>query len=328
MNIYAYRLPHESRIIAGCSETLLEGIATDSFLISPFGEKGKVKSIPKSAEITLNELDRMMANELECSETKEEYSTGRSEHKTSVEQTIAAIREGRLDKCVMARIIVEEGVLKISRLLERLSEANPEAFIFMFHTAEHGTWAGATPETLLIKRGDEIVSMALAGTRSAGSKEEWSEKNRAEQRIVTDYITRQFTAIGIEPQISATTTLRAGKVEHLMTEVRGEVSDLAEAERLTELLSPTPALAGYPVDAAIEHIRHSESFDRGCYGGYCGVIDKIGNLSLYVNLRSLRIEREHYTLYVGGGIMPESDPDEEWQETEMKSLTIRRAITE
>ena len=57
------------------------------------------------------------------------------------------------------------------------------------------------------------------------------------------------------------------------------------------------------------------------------MIDLYGNISLYVNLRSLRIEKEHYTLYVGGGIMPDSDPDDEWQETEMKSLTIRDALT-
>ena len=239
-----------------------------------------------------------------------------------VERTIASIRNGKLDKCVMARIIVEEGRVKISQLLKRLSEDHPGAFIFMYHTAEHGTWVGASPEVLLLKRGNEIRSMALAGTRVAGSEEEWSDKNVADQRIVADYIARQFTESGIEPTVSAATTHRAGNVEHLMTEIRGKVSDLSEAERLAERLSPTPALA-----AAIEHIEQTEPFDRGGYGGYCGVIDLYGNISLYVNLRSLRIEKEHYTLYVGGGIMPDSDPDDEWQETEMKSLTIRDALT-
>ncbi|MGN0236999.1 MAG: isochorismate synthase [Lepagella sp.] len=327
MNIYAYRLPDTKRIKAYCSDLLLEGITTNSFLISPFGINRKVMSIPCLGDITLEELDLLMEREYERSQAKEERSTTRGEHKEMVERTIAAIRNGKLDKCVMSRIIVEEGTLKISQLLKSLSDANPGAFIFMFHTAEHGTWVGASPEILLQKRGNEVRSMALAGTRAVGSEEEWSDKNVAEQRIVADYISRQFTESGIEPTVSAVTTHRAGNVEHLMTEISGRVRDLAEAERLADRLSPTPALAGYPVDAAIEHIAKTETFDRGCYGGYCGVCDRYGDLSLYVNLRSLRIEKDHYTLYVGGGIMPDSDPDYEWQETEMKSLTIRDALT-
>ncbi len=327
MNIYAYRLPHENRIVAGCGDFMVEGMVKNSFLISPFGRDQRVMSIPVDKEIIPEEIDLLMAEEYKRSETKEERSTTRSEHKEMVERTIASIRNGKLDKCVMARIIVEEGRVKISQLLKRLSDDHPGAFIFMYHTAEHGTWVGASPEVLLLKRGNEIRSMALAGTRAAGSEEEWSDKNVAEQRIVADYIARQFAESGIEPTVSAATTHRAGNVEHLMTEIRGKVSDLSEAERLAERLSPTPALAGYPVDAAIEHIEQTEPFDRGGYGGYCGVIDLYGNISLYVNLRSLRIEKEHYTLYVGGGIMPDSDPDDEWQETEMKSLTIRDALT-
>jgi len=161
-----------------------------------------------------------------------------------------------------------------------------------------GTWIGASPETLLIKKGDSLISMALAGTRPAGTNGEWDKKNIEEQRIVSCFISDKLIENGFMPHPGNTHTYTAGPVEHIRTvfTARDAVSDkdacLHKALKTAFDLSPTPALAGYPRPESMKAIKAYEDFERGYYGGFCGPVTAGGDFSFFVNLRSARIQPE------------------------------------
>lgn len=205
-------------------------------------------------------------------------------------------------------------------------EIHPEAFRYMYYTPCHGFWLGASPELLLKKSKDRFETMALAGTRPLSeASDEWSGKNIAEQAIVRDYIVDRLYDLGLSPEISKTETVTTGNIQHLRTVISGDAADM-DAYDILNVLNPTPALAGYPLVAALENIVEAERHPRRCYGSYVGICDGDGSLDAFVNLRCVNFNENSWCIYVGGGIMPDSDSRDEWAETEAKSLILRKLI--
>lgn len=325
MNWFAYRLPGESGVKTGSSATIIRGIGEAGFAIAPFDRnpdgfitipEGLTDGIFESEDDSVGSLYAFPA-----------VSTSASKHEKTVIAIKRLIDEGRLRKCVAARVIVREDRIDLHDTFLSLCEAYPEAFVFCFHTSVTGTWIGASPETLLIKKGDSLISMALAGTRPAGTNGEWDKKNIEEQRIVSGFISDKLIENGFMPHPGNTHTYTAGPVEHIRTvfTARDAVSDkdacLHKALKTAFDLSPTPALAGYPRPESMKAIKAYEDFERGYYGGFCGPVTAGGDFSFFVNLRSARILPDRLCVYAGGGIMKESDPMSEWEETERKAQT-------
>lgn len=335
MNFFAYRLPDDTSIHAYKSHRLLGRANGEGFVISPFSnaEDGQF-TIPADTEIDIAELDSIDIENLrdknECGNSPSfpERSISKEEHAAMVEKVQGMMHGGALKKAVIAKTIVKESPISLSKSFQALSVAYPHAFIFCFHTPQSGTWIGASPERLLSQNAGMMRTMALAGTRPAGSEGEWDAKNIEEQRIVRDFILDEMRSLGIRPQCRPTETRKAGPVEHLCNEITALIlADYdIQAERLLRKLSPTPALAGYPKDEAVAAISTTEPFERGYYGGYCGPRFKNGNFAYFVNLRSLQQNGDRICLYSGGGILPDSNPESEWEETERKSQTLLMII--
>lgn len=204
-------------------------------------------------------------------------------------------------------------------------EAHPEAFRYFYYTPRHGYWLGASPELLVRVEGDNFQTMALAGTRKRMSDGGlWDGKNLAEQAIVRNYIVDRLYNLGLEPRVGETETIATGNLEHLRTVIGGECKDCTFDEIL-RALNPTPALAGYPLASAMENIVAMEPHPRRCYGAYVALTD--GNTSeAFVNLRCVNFDSERWCMYVGGGIMPDSDSENEWLETDAKATLLLNFI--
>ncbi len=205
-------------------------------------------------------------------------------------------------------------------------ERSPLHFNVLLHTVEQGTWLCSTPELLLRGSGDEWETMALAGTRPAGQPdaEPWDAKNRREQQLVAQYIHDCLEARWDEGTTFRTRTLRAGAVEHLCTRFRFRMP----AERLDGLLRtlpPTPAVCGYPPEVARTWLRNQPDIERGLYAGYLGPVAP-GSVQLYVTLRCMRLYDTCCRLFAGGGLMPDSDAQAEWQETQAKMQAMRQLL--
>lgn len=326
MNSYAYRLPGERDVKTGCSERLIRGFGKSGFVIAPFdGNPAGVVTIPNDGEsCTPAEIfgTSHYTGDLYSFPTA---ATARDTHSKGVEEIKNLIGSGHLNKCVLARVAVVENRIDLEKTFFNLCIAYPEAFVFFFSTPLSGTWIGASPEILMISDGNHIETMSLAGTRRAGSNIGWDAKNREEQQIVTEFISQKLKDKGLDPEIGEVCTRKAGPVEHLMTRISASTRDGVQSEEIARILSPTPALSGFPREKAMQAIKCLESFDRGYYGGFCGPIDK-DRTSLYVNLRSMRVGSGKFCLIAGGGIMEDSIASDEWDETERKIETCSSAV--
>jgi len=91
-------------------------------------------------------------------------------------------------------------------------------------------------------------------------------------------------------------------------------------------IHPTPAVCGFPLQAAKSFIANNEGMDRGFYAGFLGPIYPNGKFSFWVNLRCAKLLNRRITFYAGAGILVDSDPESEFLETERKMDTLRTLV--
>ena len=200
----------------------------------------------------------------------------------------------------------------------------PNSFVSFWWTRQTGAWLVATPEPLLEKRNHGFGTIALAGTLpwKNGCEPQWDHKNREEQAIVARFIAQQLQGVATDVKQSETYSLRAGNIQHLCTDFNfGLPSDKAIRQLLCHL-HPTPAVCGLPRNEALKAIENDETEPRRYYAGFSGPLLLQGDTSLYVSLRCMEFDLEQATLYAGGGLMPESNEQDEWDETGRKLQTM------
>lgn len=249
------------------------------------------------------------------------------EYTSRVAQSVAYMQShSELSKVVLSRYSDERALtdIEIYNLFKTLCTSYPHAFVYLVSSPETGTWTGATPETLLIKKDQAIYTVSLAGTIHA-THPEWSEKEYREQQIVTDYISGCLEAFTDTLQIGRAESWNAGPVSHLRTPFNGQLRPDADVFELIQLLHPTPAVCGMPKALSLEYILTHEPFNRNYYTGFCGPVFS-NQMQLFVNLRCAEYTQTGTRLYAGAGITAQSKAEEEWIETEIKLKTLRTFI--
>lgn len=321
----AYRLPY-SQDIHCLKGGMTEGIRP-GFVIAPFDLTAEsIITIGATYDAEWDDLTVLLNNDMpeKHSFAMPSKSTTPEDHKTEVEAIISELEGSDHKKTIATKVIFSRGAIDPKNSFHSLSEKLPTAFIFLFYTPISGAWLGASPELLLKSDSSKISTCALAGTRKAGGIGEWDRKNIMEQQIVRDYIMNIFSKFGLNPKYTPTVTRNAGKVEHLYTEICASSPD-DKKYNLKELifnLSPTPALCGFPKSESMDRICRLEKFKRGYYGGFCGIYSSQSDFAFYVNLRSIRFTTDSWCMFAGGGITSQSNPHDEWEETEQKAKGI------
>ena len=115
-------------------------------------------------------------------------------------------------------------------------------------------------------------------------------------------------------------------IQHLFTPVEGQLEQWIDIFSLVQALHPTPALGGVPTDISLDIIRNKEGMDRGYYAAPIGWTDTAGNGEFAVAIRSALLEGEQAYLYAGGGIVADSEPTKEYDETWVKFRPVMRAL--
>ena len=249
-----------------------------------------------------------------------------------------AVGRGRLDKVVLARRVglrspVE---LDVPNALRRLAASAPESTTYAFRRAGR-TFLGATPERLVRTEGRSFRTVAVAGTtgRGADAAEDAalaaelmaSDKNREEQAIVVSAIRDQLAPIAETLEVAARPSIMTLRfVQHLVTEISGTLAEGRGLLSLGGLLHPTPAVGGEPRDLALALLDEHEGFDRGWYAGPVGWLGADGDGELCVALRCGIVDRTRATLFAGCGIVADSDPDAEWEESRIKLRAVVSAL--
>lgn len=248
------------------------------------------------------------------------------------------IREGRLRKVVLARPLdlVCTPAPDPLTLLARLRCAYPDCTTFLADPGAGQVYLGATPEGLARLESGRVSLGALAGTFPRGATPEAdaalrrlileSAKEREEHGIVVETIRGALAGLGRidlaeEPEVRA-----FRNVWHLFTAITLVPDAGVSLLGLVERLHPTPAVGGFPREAALDVIRRVESFDRGWYGAPFGWLNARGEGEFVVTLRSGTVAGGRVRLFAGGGIVADSDPEREFEETRIKFQPLLGAL--
>jgi isochorismate synthase len=247
-----------------------------------------------------------------------------------VAEAVQRIRGGELGKVVLARqLTVEAGSAHDPAALHgALRDLFPSCFCFCFGTPD-AAFAGASPELLVRRSGAVAATVALAGTssRSAdpavddhlGEAMLRSPKVRDEHGIVVRRIERGLRPHAVWVHAEAEPfVIRVGNLQHLATPIRAQLAESHSAVELAGYLHPTPAVGGEPREPALHLISELEGIDRGWYTGPIGWMDTAEDGEFCVGLRSALLRDREAHLFAGCGIVAESDPAAELQESELK----------
>ena len=230
--------------------------------------------------------------------TWESGTVTRDAWKDLVELVIERINFGEVDKVVLARDIVGQanGPIDINRILSKLSGRFDNAWVFHIDGL-----VGATPELLVRRTGDKVTSRVLAGTvRSGGDVSEagrlaqqlmGSDKDQEEHSYavasVASVLATHCIDLAVPPYPSI---LKLANVQHLTTDVSGQLVDELPALTLAASLHPTAAVCGTPTERALWMIKTVEGLDRGRYSGPVGWMDANGDGEFGIALRCGQID--------------------------------------
>ncbi len=251
----------------------------------------------------------------------------------------ARLRAGDAAKVVLAREVLArgDGVVSAAMVARSLRAAYPSCFTYLITGADGTAFAGASPELLVRRSGRRAFAQPMAGSVARGATEvederlarqlEDSAKDAVEHRIVSDFVVEALRPFAQSVSARPPEVVRFTNIQHLSTSVNAELAEPpADVLQLAAALHPTPAVGGWPRETADALIDELEGMERGWYAGAVGWIDSRGDGEFAVALRCGLLWEDGARLYAGVGVMPDSDPARELEETELKFKALLTAL--
>ena len=255
-----------------------------------------------------------------------------------VEKSIEQVEKGVLEKVVPSRnrIVELPEDFDIVRVFEKLCSRYNHALVSYVSIPGVGNWMGATPEALVSVEDQKIFrTVALAGTMPYKDGMNlksiaWTQKEIEEQALVERYVISCFKKIRLrEYDEHGPRTMVAGNLVHLKSDFTVDLKATNFPQLgsvMLQLLHPTSAVCGMPLERALAFLKENEGYDREFYSGYLGPVNVNSNIDLFVNLRCMKLLDNRAVLFAGAGITVDSDPATEYEETEMKFNTLLNVI--
>jgi anthranilate synthase component I len=258
-------------------------------------------------------------------------------YKAAVEKAKDYIRAGDIFQVVPSQRWSQRFELPPFALYRSLRRTNPSPFMFFFNFGGFQV-IGASPEILVRLRDGEVTIRPIAGTRRRGATPDEDRaleadlladpKERAEHLMLLDLGRNDVGRVAKVGTVRPTETFIIERYSHVMHIVSNVVGELAEGEdALSALLAGLPAgtVSGAPKVRAMEIIDELEPEKRGVYGGGVGYFAANGEMDFCIALRTAVLKDETLYVQAGGGVVFDSDPEAEYQETVNKSNALRRA---
>lgn len=305
-----------------------ENSNTNSINFHSFNNAEKIDIAGKVIEKDLSEFENLEISSQILPEDETQFiAETQEEYLQKLEEVIKIIKENNLPKLVLSRrkIFTDFTEINLKESFNNLCRNYPNAFKYLFFDGET-SWMGAFSEVLgkFNKSTHEFETMSIAGTIPVS--EEWTEKEIEEQKPVSSYIRNTLTKYATlsEVQESETYDHISGNIKHLKTDFKIKINS-EDLDSIIKELHPTPAVCGIPKDFCREIIEKVEKFPRELYAGYIK-IETEDYIQYFVNLRCARLYKNSVHLFVGGGITAQSNPEKEWQETELKSEAVLKNL--
>jgi anthranilate synthase component 1 len=219
-----------------------------------------------------------------------------------------------------------------------LRHVNPSPYMYFIRLADTAI-AGSSPEMLVRVEGGRVETHPIAGTRPRGADEvddarlaeelKGSEKERAEHVMLVDLGRNDLGRVCEYGSVRVSQFMRVERyshVMHLVSKVEGRLAD--GVDRLDALAACFPAgtVCGAPKVRAMEIIAALEPTRRGIYAGAIGYLDFAGNLDCCIGIRTVTVQGAVASVQAGAGIVADSDPAAEFEETRAKAQAMLRAI--
>ncbi|MCR5402970.1 MAG: anthranilate synthase component I [Butyrivibrio sp.] len=249
------------------------------------------------------------------------------------------IIEGDIFQIVLSNYLSGSFEGSLFNTYRKLRTINPSPYMFYFSGTDVEI-AGASPETLVKLENGVLHTFPLAGTRKRGSSDKEDEelikdllsdeKELAEHNMLVDLGRNDLGKISRFGTVEVEKLHSIEKFSHVMhigSTVRGLIRDDKDALDAIEAVLPAGTLSGAPKIRACQLIGELENNKRGVYGGAIGYIDFSGNMDACIAIRLLYKKNGHVFVRSGAGIVADSDPAKEYEETINKAKASLQALT-
>ncbi len=278
------------------------------------------------------------AGGLPAGDTEVRSNTTREQYCEVVKRAKEYIQAGDIFQVVPSqrlRVPLETDPISIYRQLRVL---NPSPYLFFLRCGDHVV-TGSSPEVLVRLEDDNIELRPIAGTRPRGATPE--QDRRLEAELLSDpkelaehlmLVDLGRNDIGRVAEIGSVEVdefqviERYSHVMHIVSNVRGKLRAECDAIDLLRAVFPAGTLTGAPKIRAMEIIEELEPERRGLYGGSVGYIGYSGNMDMCIAIRTLLIKDGQVYIQAGGGVVADSDPELEYQESLYKARGPLQAV--
>ncbi|AGB31061.1 anthranilate synthase component I [Natrinema pellirubrum DSM 15624] len=274
----------------------------------------------------------------------EEVAGPKAAYEDSVRAAKEHVLDGDIYQGVISRTRELYGDIDPLGFYEAMREVNPSPYMYLLDHDDL-TVVGASPETLLSVRGREVMSNPIAGTCDRGSSPVEDRrlagemladgKERAEHTMLVDLARNDVRRVSEPGSVRVDefmNVLKYSHVQHIESTVTGRLAAGSDAFDATRASFPAGTLSGAPKVRAMEIIDDLESEPRGLYGGGVGYYSWSGDADFAIVIRTATVEtadeRDRITVQAGAGLVADSDPAAEYEETEQKMGGVLAALEE
>jgi len=262
---------------------------------------------------------------------------GEAAFKRAVVKAKQYIKDGDIMQVVLSQRMTKPFAASPMALYRALRTLNPSPYMFYFD-CEDFYIVGASPEILVRLEGDIVTLRPIAGTRKRGGSPEEDialgvelladEKERAEHTQLLDLGRNDCGRVAEVGTVRVTENMlieRYSHVMHIVSNVEGKLQAGLTALDVLKATFPAGTVSGAPKVRAMEIIDELEPVKRGIYAGAVGYLGFHGDMDLAIAIRTAVLKDGQLNVQVGAGIVADSDPAAEWQETQNKARAVLRA---
>lgn len=329
---------------------VLDGVKGDVILVAPAWANSGLSAKAAYAQAAERVMDatraldralpahRTLSDAYEASPPVSNFS--HENYLAAVEKAKDYIRAGDIFQVVPSQRWTQDFVEPPFSLYRSLRRTNPSPFMFFFNFGGFQV-IGASPEILVRVFGKEVTIRPIAGTRPRGATPAEDKANEldlmADKKELAEHLmlldlgrndTGKVSKIGTVKPTEQFIVERYSHVMHIVSNVVGELADDQDALSAFFAGMPAGTVSGAPKVRAMEIIDELEPEKRGVYGGGCGYFSANGDMDMCIALRTAVLKDEKLYIQAGGGVVYDSDPEAEYQETVHKSNAIRKAAAD
>lgn len=321
----------------------LSGKLTIIVLVDPAEPDARQQGLERLAQLhdqIRSSLPHRAASHVASTVSESDFESGFTEagYKQAVRKIIDYITQGECMQVVLSQRLSVPYSAPPLDLYRSLRTLNPSPYMFYLNLGDHHV-VGASPEILVRLEDNEVTVRPLAGTRPRGADDvedlanEQSlladPKELAEHLMLIDLGRNDIGRIARTGSVKVTDKFsieRYSHVMHIVSNVVGKLKDGMSPMDVLRATFPAGTLSGAPKVRAMEILQELEPIKRGVYSGAVGYLSWNGNMDTAIAIRTAVIKDGTLNVQAGAGIVYDSDPESEWQETHSKARAIFRAV--